>query len=246
MKICVAQTKPLKGDINENIVNHQKLIDLAVQYGAELIVFPELSITGYEPELAETLATDTNDIRFDVFQSISNDKDIQICIGMPLKTKEGIEIATFIFKPNHPLSTYSKQYLHADEFPYFKAAKNQDMLIEQKNKVALAICYEISVPAHINEAVAQQANIYIASVAKSVTGMENAINRLSEIAIKDSLFVLIANCVGYCDNFNCGGKSSAWNNSGFLLGQLNDTSEGVLIIDTLTGKVFNSQQSARG
>ncbi len=53
MKICVAQTRPVKGDIQGNIENHIKLIDLAVLNGADTIIFPELSITGYEPELAK-------------------------------------------------------------------------------------------------------------------------------------------------------------------------------------------------
>ncbi len=44
--------------------------------------------------------------------------------------------------------------------------------------------------------------------------------------------VLMANCVGYCDNFQCGGKSSAWNNKGELLVQLSDADEGIIIVDT--------------
>ena len=52
MKICAAQTRPVKGNIQQNIENHKKLINLAVVNGADIIIFPELSITGYEPELA--------------------------------------------------------------------------------------------------------------------------------------------------------------------------------------------------
>ena len=40
MKICVAQTKPVKGDIKSNIDDHKKLIDLAVSNKADLIIFP--------------------------------------------------------------------------------------------------------------------------------------------------------------------------------------------------------------
>jgi predicted amidohydrolase len=47
MKICVAQTRPIKGNIQSNIVNHKKLIDLAVSNGAVIVIFPELSLTGY-------------------------------------------------------------------------------------------------------------------------------------------------------------------------------------------------------
>jgi len=50
--------------------------------------------------------------------------------------------------------------------------------------------------------------------------------------------VLMSNCVGHCDNFDCGGKTSIWNNKGMLLGQLDDTNEGILIIDTTTQVVI--------
>ena len=64
MIIAVTQIKPVKGDIESNIDNHIKLIDLAVSNGAGAIFFPELSITGYEPELAKELSTDKDDKRF--------------------------------------------------------------------------------------------------------------------------------------------------------------------------------------
>ena len=47
MKICIAQTRAVKGDIEANLVNHKKSIELAAAHGAEMIIFPELSLTGY-------------------------------------------------------------------------------------------------------------------------------------------------------------------------------------------------------
>ena len=57
MKICIAQTQALKGNVRQNIQNHLQLIERAVELKSDLIIFPELSITGYEPELAKELAT---------------------------------------------------------------------------------------------------------------------------------------------------------------------------------------------
>ncbi len=85
MKICVAQTKPVKGDIQRNIENHKKLIDMAASHGADIIIFPELSLTGYEPTLAKELATTQDDSRFDDFQQISDRRQITIGIGVPTK-----------------------------------------------------------------------------------------------------------------------------------------------------------------
>ena len=72
MKICVGQTRPVKGDIQTNIANHKKWIELAISNRAKIVIFPELSITGYEPELARELVVHQDDHRFDDFQMIAD------------------------------------------------------------------------------------------------------------------------------------------------------------------------------
>lgn len=238
MKIGVAQTRPVKGDIPRNIAGHKKLIDLAVTSGAGMIIFPELSITGYEPELAKALATDKDDQRFNDFQKISDEKHITIGIGMPLKSDPGILISMIIFQPQQPRQVYHKQHLHEDEIPYFVNGPSQNVLVNNPEKISLAICYEISVPEHSENAFKNGSGIYLASVAKSVSGVEKAVKGLSEIARNYSMTVLMSSCIGHCDNFDCGGKTSIWNDKGELVGQLDDSNEGILVIDTQTQEVI--------
>lgn len=237
MKICVAQTRPIKGNIQSNIDNHKELIDLAISSGANMIVFPELSITGYEPELANELATHKDDNRFDDFQKISDAKQIAIGVGVPIRTPTGIYISLIIFQPQKDRQLYSKQYLHSDEEPFFVSGPNTTGLLNIETNIALAICYELSVPQHSEDAFKNGAEVYVASVVKSVGGVEKAIQNLSDIAKKYVMTVLMANCIGECDGYECGGKTSIWNNKGTLLGQLNDTHEGILMIDTNTQQI---------
>lgn len=232
MKIGIAQTKPVKGDIEANLADHKKWIRLAFSHGADMILFPELSVTGYEPTLAKELATGINDSRFDALQLLSDTGQITIAAGMPINNDTGITISLVIFQPHQPRELYSKQFLHEDEFPFFVHAGPQSLSLQKKHDIAMAICYEISVPEHAQNAHANGARIYLASVAKTIPGVEKAITGLSETARKYSMTVLMANCVGHCDDFDCGGRSSVWNDKGELLGQLNATDEGLLIFDT--------------
>jgi predicted amidohydrolase len=236
MKICAAQIKSVKGAIQPNIEKHKRLIELAVFYKADTIIFPELSLTGYEPALAKELATDENDSRFDEFQKISDENKIIIGTGLPIKNTAGICISMIFFHPNHARQIYSKKYLHADEEPFFVPGENTAVLISQTN-IAPAICYELSVPEHSENAFKLGAEIYMASVAKSAAGVEKAAKSLAEIAGKYSMTVLMSNCVGYCDNFESRGGSAIWNNKGLLLAQLNGTDEGIIMIDTETQQV---------
>jgi predicted amidohydrolase len=240
MKIAVAQTRPVKGEVEMNISVHKKLIALAVEQGANVLVFPELSITGYEPELAKELATspDDPDPRFDDFQLISNGSRITIGIGAPVQGEDGILIGMVIFQPNKPRQVYYKRYLHADELPYFVCGVEQVFLGEDKDKIALSICYELSVPEHAESAHLQGAQVYLSSVAKSVAGAAKAIETLMGTAGKYGMAVLFSNCVGHCDNFDCGGRTAVISKGGLLLAELNDTDEGVLILDTDTEEVI--------
>lgn len=236
MKICVAQTKPVKGSISANMEAHQRLIELALTCKAEAIFFPELSLTGYEPELAKTLATNQNDHRLDVFQQISDNTKIIIGLGLPTIAESLIRISMIIFEPNKPRQTYSKQQLHSDEFPYFDNGDEQVIINEDDTHIAPAICYESLQPAHAENAFKLGANVYLASVAKSEKGMTKAYQHYPKVAKQYSMPVLMSNCVGSCGNLITVGKSSVWTKEGKLVGQLDEKTEGILVFDTGTEK----------
>ena len=238
MKISVAQIRPTKGDIAKNVLTHKTMIDLAIKYNSDAIFFPELSLTGYEPELAKELAKNQDDKIFDDFQKLTNDNNITIGIGVPTKANLGIQISMLIFQPNLPRQTYSKQQLHSDEFPYFVSGDNQIILTIKNNKIAPAICYESLQTSHSDRANQLGADIYVSSVAKSQNGIDKAINHYPIIAKKFSIPVLMSNCVGFCDNFQSVGKSSVWTKQGNLVGQLDDKKEGILIFDTETEEII--------
>lgn len=238
MKICAAQTRPITGDIPSNIAGHKRLLDLAVSGGAELVIFPELSLTGYEPRLARELATEPDDGRLEEFQRISDARLLTIGVGLPLRNGAGVSIGTVIFQPRRARQVYAKRYLDSDEEPFFVGGRSFVGLLGGGAKIALAICYELSVSEHAEDAFKRGAKIYFASAAKSAAQVEKASRRLSEIAREYSVTALMSNCVGRCDNFESAGGSAAWDDKGLLLGQLNDADEGILIVDTDTQEVF--------
>lgn len=238
MKIGIAQTRPFKGDILANIDKHKMLTELASSLKATAIFFPELSLTSYEPELAKDLATNQDDNRLGDFQQISNDKKITIGLGLPTKTQTGIQISMIIFQPNKPRQTYSKQQLHSDEFPYFVNGDRQIILTVDNKRIAPAICYESLQPNHSDNARDLGAEVYLASVAKPQNGVNMAMTHYPEVAKRNSMPVLMSNCIGYCDNFESVGNSSVWTKEGLLLAQLDGKNEGLLIFDTETEEII--------
>lgn len=232
MKICIGQTHSLKGNIEKNIENHVVMIQQAIDFQADLIVFPELSITSYEPELAEKLACDVNNSIFDCFEHLAFEKNITIGVGMPTNGEDGIYISLLIFQPNQNRITYSKQLLHEDELPFFKCGNRQVYVTIKNKKIAFGICYETLQEAHFRNAHKNGADIYIASVAKSQSGISKAYAHFSTVAKAFETPILMTNSVGYCDNFLSVGQSAVWNEKGELVGQLDAQNQGFLIFDT--------------
>ena len=237
MNIAIAQIKPVKGDIPANIEKHSKFIELASILNTDFIFFPELSLTGYEPELSEKLAVIKNDERLDVLQQMSDQKMISFGVGVPTIAQSGICISMIVFQPKQPRILYSKQQLHEDELPYFKNGNEQILITLKNQKIAPAICYESLQMNHADEAVKLGAQIYAASVAKSQNGINKAYVHYPNIAKKYKIPVLMSNCIGECDNFVSAGLSSVWNKEGELILQFDQQEEGIIIFDTETEKV---------
>src|SRR3954451_5389843 len=64
LRIALAQTAPRLGALEENLARHRDLLEEARAGGAELVVFPELGLTGYQlQDLAAEVAMRLDDPR---------------------------------------------------------------------------------------------------------------------------------------------------------------------------------------
>lgn len=238
MKLAIAQMRSTPGAISTNLEHHLRWVDLAVQMGATAIAFPELSLTGYAPSLAASLALSPTDERLTPLQQVADRDRITIGVGLPMRDPTGIGISLVWWHPHAAPQVYTKQHLHPDEAPFFIAGDNPTGVITTAPEVAIAICYELSVPEHAERAAQQGARVYLASVAKHAAGVSQAHERLRAIAQQYALSVVLVNCVGPCEDFDGAGGSAIWDRQGRRLAQLDSTSEGLLLLDTATAEAI--------
>ncbi|MEM9931418.1 MAG: carbon-nitrogen hydrolase family protein, partial [Bacteroidota bacterium] len=236
MKVCIAQTRSAKGDIAENLHRHIWIIRQALPFQPDLIVFPELSITNYEPELAQVLAISIDDERFNALQELADKNDVYLAVGAPTRTPHGINISLLILRPQQERLIYSKRLLHEDELPYFVSGHQQPTLEIKGKRIALGICYETLQRSRFLSAAETGADLFVASVAKPDRGTDKAYVHFPAMAKEFGLPILMANCVGPCDDFLSTGKSAVWDITGKLISQLNEGNEGLLIYNTSTTK----------
>ena len=231
MKIGLAQIQSKSGDVNHNLKLHLDYLRLADENGADLVCFPELSLSGYEPELAHQYVTNTLDSLWDSIQLFCNRTGIVACIGMPSPGVVKPRISMFVVQPHTSILIYSKQKIHLDEMPYFEEG-DKDLLLDWGNeKIVPAICYESLHEDHAKRAKANGATIYLASVAKSAGGVEKAKQYYPKMAAELGMKVGMVNSLGPQSDFHSAGQSAIWNADGSSIGNLGSGQEGLLIWD---------------
>jgi len=244
MILASAQTNPKRGDIASNLIDHYNLIELASKNQVDLIVFPEMSITGYERDKAMGLAFTETDSRLDKLRQLSIDKKMIVIAGAPILINKDLYIGAFILKPDFSISIYTKQFLHNGEEEYFKSSFDYNPILGLNNeRISVSICADIDNPLHAENASKNDTTIYIASIFFSPNGIPNAHKTLSGYANRYRMNVLMSNYCGQSWGLDSGGHSGFWDKNGKLISNLNKTDSGLLIIEkndnNWTGRTVN-------
>jgi predicted amidohydrolase len=229
MILAAAQTVPVKGNVEKNIENHLFLIKQAHKKGVDLIVFPELSLTGYEPELASSLAFSENDPRIKPFFEIARDLNMIILVGAPINLEDKLHIASFIVYPDSKIEIYTKRYLHPGEEKYFHPGKLNPQIGLNGQVASLAICADISNPQHPEDAYNKGASLYLSSVLCSQKGYDYDVNMLRGYAKKYNMLVMMSNFGGDSGGYDVAGKSILISKDGETISCLKGKGEGLAI-----------------
>jgi predicted amidohydrolase len=246
MRVAAAQTIPVRGNIEANIFEHIRLVMEAVRQNIDLIVFPEMSITGYERENAHALAFVKNDARLDTFTALSNKHHITIVVGAPIKIDANLFIGSFIISPNEEISIYTKQFLHEGEEVYYQSSFDYNPILEiGDERISCAICADIDHSKHPENACKNNSSTYIASIFFSPNGIPQAHQSLQSYAAQYQMNVLMANFGGDSYGSPSGGRSAFWNNKGELIAQMEDSGSGLLIVEhknsSWIGQIINDK-----
>lgn len=148
LSIALGQINPLLGDIDGNC---EKIIQTAIQardrLEADIIVFPELCITGYPPEDL-LLRPQCHDLVERALAQISEAvRDIVVVVGHPLMTNAGLYNCATVLHNEQILARYRKQHLPNysvfDERRYFTPGTDSVVFSYQGVSIGLAICEDL-------------------------------------------------------------------------------------------------------
>jgi predicted amidohydrolase len=234
MIIAAAQTHPVRRNIEANIAAHLHSITSAAREGVELIVFPEMSLTAYELEDARSLAFTADDNRLAGLQQAAIENEMTVVCGAPIQINGDLHIGSFIISPSGSIEIYTKQFLHAGEEKFFSPNTSYNpLLCIADQKVSVAICADITNPVHPRNAAARDTSLYLASIFYTPKSIAEAYEQLSEYAKTYRMNIVMANFTGNDQLFGAAGQSACWDRNGELIGNVPDSFEGLLVIDTL-------------
>jgi predicted amidohydrolase len=229
LTIAAAQALSVRGDVIADLEEHLKLAGIAAEKGAEIVVYPELSLTGYELDLAEELAFVEDDSRLEPLEQAAAEHQAILVAGAPARLASGLHIGAFLLYPDGRSEVYTKHHLYGGEHGYFQPAGRDPMVELRGEKLAFAICADTSHARHAQVAADRGASIYMAGVCFSKEGFEKSAGQMRDYARQHGMVTVLANSGGPATGFESAGNSSIWSERGGLLARLEGTGSGLAI-----------------
>ena len=152
-RIAIAQCAPALGAFKRNVAMHQEWIAKARAERADLVVFPELSLTGYYlKDLAGELACPADDARLGPIAEASRDLDVSA--GFVERGRDArLHIAQGYWSRGKLVHVHRKVYLPTygifDDGRYFGPGDRFDVFTSAAGPAGIAICedlWHVSVP----------------------------------------------------------------------------------------------------
>lgn len=231
LSIAAAQTVPVRGDVDANIAEHARLARAASAEGARLLLFPELSLTSYELDLAPGLAFSEDDSRLAPVVELAATHRLTLIVGAPMRTSGGLHIGAFIVAEDGSVDIYLKQHLGGQEPTVFTSGDRRPLLRLGDVTAAVAICADASHESHAQEAVNRGARAYLASTFITPEDMPRKMRTLPSYARRHRMTVLFSNYGGPAGGLESAGGSAVWSAEGVLLGQLERSGAGLVVTD---------------
>lgn len=240
LRIAAAQSHSVPGEIDANVARHCVFIDAAAKAGVALLVFPELSITGYELSSLAAAALAPDDARLAPISERACTHNMTIVAGAPLRNSGGLPfIGAIAFHPDGRSTSYRKHFLYPGEEKFAAAGSAISHVIEVRGvPVALAVCFDTSSQQHPHAAVMAGATLYVAGAVMAPAGYAHQVNLLSGYAKLFSLGILLANHAVETGGNQSAGGSAIWLPDGQLLVAAPGPGEFLVIGDEDSGAVL--------
>lgn len=237
LKICLAQKNFTVGALDENKNKIIENLQTACQQNVDLIIFPELALTGYPPEdllLRPAFIQNANDCLETIYNAC---KDITAIIGLPLLENGTLYNGCVVIQNGKLIANVKKQILPNygvfDEKRYFEPGSETCVLNLFGLNIAVTICEDIWQTDPAAQANAKQADLLININASPfhTHKLKQRHDVVMQRAMDNRVDIIYVNLVGGQDELVFDGGSLAVDHTGKIIFQCDEFTEQLYYLD---------------
>ncbi|MEL6983005.1 MAG: carbon-nitrogen hydrolase family protein [Actinomycetota bacterium] len=190
LAVAVAQPLVITDDLAGNAERHAELVDRA---GARVMVFPELSLTGYDLAAA---VVDPNDPRLAPLVEACAATGAIALAGAPTAGPDGDRLSVLAVDGAGARAVYHKVNLGGDEPGRFRPGPGPAVIEVDGWRLGLAVCKDTGVAEHATDTAALGVDAYLAGVCEHAVDAAVVGERAQRIAATHRLWVGVASFAG--------------------------------------------------
>lgn len=198
--VCVAR------DVGANALAHADAVRVAA---ARLVVFPELSLTGYELD-APPVSSD--DPRLVPIVEVCRATDAVALVGAPVVQDGRAYIAALRIDSSGVCVAYRKTHLGGDEPRRFMSGDGPTVIEVDGRRVGIGICKDTGVDEHVDGVAELRVGVYVAGLVHHAEEFAEQDRRGRRIALRCGAPVVFASFAGPTGGGfdRTAGRSAAW------------------------------------
>jgi predicted amidohydrolase len=230
LTIAAAQPPSVAYDVAANALEHAAMVRAA---GARVVVFPELSLTGYELDAPAIYAEDPR--LLPLIEACTATGSLAL-VGAPVHGERGrSHIAMLAVSGSGATIAYRKLWLGTIEAERFTPGSEPAVLEVDGWRLGLAICKDTGIPQHASDTAALGIDVYVAGVLESAEDAARQDERARRIATDHQVWVAVASFAGSTGGgySRAAGFSAIWSPGGGIVAQAGPET-GALARATLT------------
>ncbi|MFJ8265956.1 carbon-nitrogen hydrolase family protein [Peribacillus asahii] len=233
VKVAVVQMDPKLGEIQVNLQKTISFVQEAGNNGANLIVFPECSLTGYcfeNREDAERYALTIGDYWNQQLIDEAKKFNCYIVVGLVERDGKNLYNSALVIGPNGNKDIYRKSHLSELGVDNFIETDHKPYSVIQTEfgKLGVLICYDIRFPEQARVLSLEGADVLVHITNLPLTASSQVDILLPARANENRVYVLSSDRVGEEQGYQFLGRSIIYDIDGKVINEANDKDEMII------------------
>lgn len=226
MKIALGQINMIFEDKPSNYVTVEEFVKQAYENHADLIIFPEMTCTGFTMKTEELGEKKGETLQF--MKKLSHQYHMKICFGQSVYHNGHYYNNLTIVDGDEELLSYDKMHLIGEENNYYEKGNIISSCYMSQISFSAFICYDLRFP-EIFQYASAKSDVIIVIASWPESRDDHWLTLLKARAIENQCYIIGVNRVGIDHNNSYLGHSVVYNSYGEMISSLSSEEENIYV-----------------